>query len=226
MEASNNGTSARRLLNKLQQRPAEPLRDNSSILESKSIISGIIGTAAYDEIAADLRTNMPETIQPESVGSYLYGCGWPQSDVPSLCTPSCINGLNMLDDECDVPVYERTIHGLTKLNSAVGNRAYIFCTGDKPITPSEKITLHRAGVTNADIFNRDTNTIRYRKIGKYTPHVDDSTTSQTSVSDLPYKSAEGWGSTTIIGLIILVIFIIVVIGMLYYASSSGTSTTW
>lgn len=209
---------------KLQDSKDEPLNDNKgeeSIAESKDIEAEINGSDLHKSLFEELSTNVPNTVKPDTIGDYLYGCAYSQDEAPRNCTPSCLKGFHPPGHlPCDKPVYERNIYGLKKLNDTNGSEAYIYVTGSKdiPLNKSERITLQDHGVKNVIVYDREDKSIRYRKVGHVTIPTKDTESISFTEQEVDTGAFDG---KYIMGIFAVIIIIIILFLLLWVWSRNA-----
>lgn len=126
-------------------------------------------------------TNAPDSIQPGSVGEYLYGCSLQEGSNNVSCTPSCINGLaHPSVNSCEESVYERTRDGTMRISTGSGPDAHLYIsissttgtsstgTSNRLAEPTveERAMFHKHGVSNVRIYDREDGVLSYTEVGK------------------------------------------------------------
>ena len=112
----------------------ESYRSSADLEESQKVVSSILA-------------NAPRSAEPNSVGEYLYGCAIEQTEAPTGCVPSCVNGYSIESVKCRYAVYKRSDQGTIKINKVMGGgTVYLYIPyRDSSELSEEELEIFKAG---------------------------------------------------------------------------------
>lgn len=171
----------------------------------------------YNEQIETIKATMPNVINDDTVGEYLYGCFQPEVVVEIACTPSCADGglKNPNLTPCDLASFEKK-GTLRRLNDIVSKDAHVFIASNNVITQDDIVQLYNNGVKTVITYTQDGDSINYilgevNNIKEPNFKSDPNPTqSPTEVNDTTTTSSWGW-----LWLIIIVIFVILLLVVLF-----------
>lgn len=115
----------------------------------------------YKDQIQIIKDTVPNVINDDTVGKYLYGCFQTKSTVEISCTPSCNSGLKNPElSLCDLASYEKR-GTLRRVNGVNSEDAYIFIASGNELTVDDRKELYREGIKVITLYQQDGNTIDY-----------------------------------------------------------------
>lgn len=113
----------------------------------------LINTYSENEIRENL--HRPTIIEPNTVGSFIWGCSQEYyGDINKSCSPLCIGSLNGHETDCQYSIWiynqNKSLKNILKVST---NKAYIFVNNDwKGFTRTELKELKNAGIEFSTII--------------------------------------------------------------------------
>lgn len=120
------------------------------------------GSPQYLAQIAKVRASLPNVVQDDTVGEFLYGCFQPELAVEIACTPACADsGLrNPSLTSCEMAAYKKK-GDLKKINSVVSDEAHVFVAQNNQFTSDDRHVLREQGIKVVTLYNQDDANINY-----------------------------------------------------------------
>jgi hypothetical protein len=132
-----------------------------STLKQFKVENCCTGTTYQDQVN-QIQQSVPDVVNQNTVGSYLYACFQPAIAIPVACTPECTNGFtNPKLSPCNNPSYQKIDGKLVKINDINGPDANIFLAPGEKTTNEDRALLKAAGVQTATKYAQSNDSINY-----------------------------------------------------------------
>lgn len=188
------------VIDRLIQVYDKPLDFNETVIKDLEIVRAM---KQIDKSEIQKLSHVPDIINSNTVGSYLYSCFQEETVVEVACTPECSNGIknpNMIP--CDVVSYHKSSIGLIKLNTLSTEDGNVFIESNQWLNKDDIKKIRDDGVKVITIYNQDGNTINYKLDNTYNISIPRDITNNVVLN---YNNDNSW----IWGVLLFIIVIII-----------------